>query len=645
MSSIASIIADVIAKTYDPANEYTQLYYTNPETAMGYRFGVITDIKDPDGLGRVKVHLPAINDHAVSDWAPVLRPYSSDTSGLWYLPQIDDRVYCGFINNKPEMPVVLGFLYTNECKPPVEQDDENNIKVIVSPKGTRIELIDKSGEERISIASKDEKMVLQIDETSGILIKNEEGDIDITCKEFTCGGGGTGTLAFEEELSMEAEKDILIDAKETLACQAVKEAQFKSGEKIKLIGSGGVTAGMMQMAAKDDRVLGLDIHKEVVPVGTGTVDVPFPHPFIAALVDELSEDVLIGDKNAAFKGSIAKNDPPHIIFPPGIKFSQDPENEGKVEKDTVKDVLINGKEAAVFLSIVKECSDMSFPFVGESFVITPGIPMLSVLRNILLNVNWALLEGVLAAAGVALGAVLDMICQMLGSTLDELLSSVKEIADEVLDKIFPEFSNLAWYSESDEKVTKTETGTPVKLSGDVSNLEDGEIVELIIYEKGTEDIESNNIKKVNIEVKDSKLEYLWDALYVPEERLESLEKDEKLEYQFCFNYAEEEIMSEPSPLCAIVFCYTLNIKTKSGSTSFNDAFVLKSTDSAETYSQKLKSQDDSTPDDGKITLKFEEIPAGFDYTLEQVPEGKSKGDYVFQDKPFSSLIKLRERDE
>ncbi len=42
--------------------------------------------------------------------------------------------------------------------------------------------------------------------------------------------------------------------------------------------------------------MGFDVHVMVVPAGTGTANVPLPHPFIGDMKEGLSGDVKIGNR-------------------------------------------------------------------------------------------------------------------------------------------------------------------------------------------------------------------------------------------------------------------------------------------------------------------------------------------------------------
>jgi len=378
---------DHIFSNYGHAgHDYTQVFHNPEGSGVDFQFGNVMDIKDPDKLGRVKVQLPVLGDEAVSDWIPVVRPYSGSKSGFWYLPDVGETVLCGFINGNPQLPVVLGTRYTADNKPPAEsllgtlfknnKDPLNDMKVITTKAGTKIEYDDSPVIGKIAITSKDGKMSLAVNHLAGIEISNSGGDIEINCKKLTINGDDDTEFAFEKKLSIKVKQKYTLEGKKNVKCVAKKEAVIK-GKKIKLTGSTGVTAGTKQIASKNDQVIGLDIHKEFVQAGTATIQVPFPNPFIGKLQDKLSKNVMLGEKNVAVKGSIANNSPKHVCFPPGISFVQPPNNQGEINSGTISNVKVNNKEVAVMLSGAKTCTDMGPPVPAK--VVAAGVAITAVL--------------------------------------------------------------------------------------------------------------------------------------------------------------------------------------------------------------------------------------------------------------------------
>ncbi len=78
--------------------------------------GVITQIDDPEKLGRVRASLPTYGD-VETDWIPVLSAGAGVKKGLMVFPDIGDHVLILLAHEDPGQGVVLGNLYATE-KPP-----------------------------------------------------------------------------------------------------------------------------------------------------------------------------------------------------------------------------------------------------------------------------------------------------------------------------------------------------------------------------------------------------------------------------------------------------------------------------------------------------------------------------------------------
>lgn len=79
-------------------------------------WGVVTKADDPDGLGRVRVSLPAFGD-VETDWMGVLAAGAGASKGLLMIPEVGDSVliFCG--NGDPAQGVVIGGLYGTQKLP------------------------------------------------------------------------------------------------------------------------------------------------------------------------------------------------------------------------------------------------------------------------------------------------------------------------------------------------------------------------------------------------------------------------------------------------------------------------------------------------------------------------------------------------
>ncbi|MCW2527152.1 MAG: Rhs element Vgr protein [Pseudonocardiales bacterium] len=113
----------------------------------GLVVGVVTNMKDPEGLGRLRVKYVGMSGTAESSWARVLTVGGGKARGVMFLPEVDDEVLVGFEGGDTRRPVVLGGLFSSKSQPPWKPgDSENNVQTrrITSRLGHAIEMGDGS---------------------------------------------------------------------------------------------------------------------------------------------------------------------------------------------------------------------------------------------------------------------------------------------------------------------------------------------------------------------------------------------------------------------------------------------------------------------------------------------------------------------
>jgi len=117
---------------------------------------IVSDLADPDGMGRVKIKLPWSPDadgDAYEAWARIATMMAGNNRGSWFVPDVDDEVLVGFEGGDPRRPYVLGGLWNGTDAPPESMDGagKNYKKVIRSRNGVRITLDDQDGQEQLIV--------------------------------------------------------------------------------------------------------------------------------------------------------------------------------------------------------------------------------------------------------------------------------------------------------------------------------------------------------------------------------------------------------------------------------------------------------------------------------------------------------------
>jgi phage baseplate assembly protein gpV len=334
------------------------------------RPGIVSDNKDPECLGRLRVACDMIALGAVTPWIPIVTFGPGPRHGWWQLPDIGTQVILDFPFNDINNPVVIGCIFDEKHLPPDHPTRNRADSVVYQTRNHRMEFIDEEGNESLTVSSAKGKMRIRLS-GKGIELINELGDMRIKCRKLMMKSEKKVIMKAEKKLSINGGK-INIKAKK-VKLENEKEVRIK-GRNIKLNASKGITSGGKQLAAEGDKVQGFDIHQMVVPSGSGTTVVPLPHPYLGKLADKLSSNVKINGHNAATKGSVSKhNHPVHNQLPGTIKFQKNPTKQGEVSGGTLPKVKINGKEAAVIGSTVTTCNDTGAR--DNSVVMAPGASM------------------------------------------------------------------------------------------------------------------------------------------------------------------------------------------------------------------------------------------------------------------------------
>jgi uncharacterized protein involved in type VI secretion and phage assembly len=132
----------------------------SPERASqsdGRFFGVypaiVTDIVDPDRLGRIEVKFPWLGGSGdqVRAWATLLTPYADDDQGFVAFPALDTQVVVAFEAGDVRRPYIVGSCWNGKEMTPVTPTKPNDKRVIKSRSGTILEFDDGSAGAKLTI--------------------------------------------------------------------------------------------------------------------------------------------------------------------------------------------------------------------------------------------------------------------------------------------------------------------------------------------------------------------------------------------------------------------------------------------------------------------------------------------------------------
>jgi len=107
----------------------------------GVVIGLVTNVNDPEKLGRIKVAFPWLDASFESDWIRIARLMAGNGRGSFFMPEVDDEALLAFEHGDVRFPYVIGFLWNGEDKPPA---DHVRDRVLKSKNGHMIRFLDST---------------------------------------------------------------------------------------------------------------------------------------------------------------------------------------------------------------------------------------------------------------------------------------------------------------------------------------------------------------------------------------------------------------------------------------------------------------------------------------------------------------------
>jgi uncharacterized protein involved in type VI secretion and phage assembly len=219
-----SLVADNL---YALLQQARQVATTSGAKIFGVETAIVTNVKDPDTLGRVKVCFPRLPGKPESDWVRVAQPSAGPDRGFYWLPHVNDEVLIAFERGESHRPYVLGSLWNGKDKPmKAAYADENTTAMIQTKSGHQIIFDDDSKNgERIVIADKSGKRAITFDvKNKKFLIEASEGDVEVRAAKkivFDC-----------EDLEVKTSKTGKIDIGSTFDLKVSQKAQVQAGPRL-----------------------------------------------------------------------------------------------------------------------------------------------------------------------------------------------------------------------------------------------------------------------------------------------------------------------------------------------------------------------------------------------------------------------------
>jgi uncharacterized protein involved in type VI secretion and phage assembly len=105
----------------------------------GVVVGLVTNVEDRTGQGRIRVRFPWLAEQHESDWIRIATTMGGKGRGTFFMPEVDDEVLLAFEQGSVRFPYVVGFLWNGMDEPPA---NHVRLRRIQSVNGHRISFID-----------------------------------------------------------------------------------------------------------------------------------------------------------------------------------------------------------------------------------------------------------------------------------------------------------------------------------------------------------------------------------------------------------------------------------------------------------------------------------------------------------------------
>lgn len=167
----------------------------------GVVIGTVSDNKDPDKQGRVRLIFPWLDDKFVSDWARTVQPGAGKNRGAVIVPEVGDEVLVAFEQGSFQRPYVLGGLYNGVDTMPkgevelVSSSGSIDRRAFVSRTGHALEMTETaSGAQAVKLKTGDGKLLLHLDQKQTKITVHSDGTITIEAPKGVTVDAGTGSL-------------------------------------------------------------------------------------------------------------------------------------------------------------------------------------------------------------------------------------------------------------------------------------------------------------------------------------------------------------------------------------------------------------------------------------------------------------------
>jgi uncharacterized protein involved in type VI secretion and phage assembly len=212
----------------------------------GVLSATVTDVKDPDKLGRVKISFPVMSDSYTSWWARTVQLGAGDGRGTVVLPEVGDEVLVAFGMGNFDEPYVLGGLYNGVDKPATpwgdhigSTDGSVQRRAFVSRTGMVVEMIETPQEQKLTLSTNDgQQRVTLVQKSDAEIEIVASGPVKVTAqKDVTVSSTGGNVSVSGTDITLAATNALKLSGA-SVQIDSQTTAALKAGASVKVSADG-----------------------------------------------------------------------------------------------------------------------------------------------------------------------------------------------------------------------------------------------------------------------------------------------------------------------------------------------------------------------------------------------------------------------
>jgi uncharacterized protein involved in type VI secretion and phage assembly len=140
---------------------------------------IVTNVVDPDSIGRIQVKFPWLGDAGtdVRAWATLCTPYADDDQGIEIIPSVDTQVIVSFEAGDLQRPYILGACWNGRESLPESPATPNNKRLWKTRAKSLLEFDDTDGAAKITLSMQSGHKLTLDDSAQEVKLTHANGSV------------------------------------------------------------------------------------------------------------------------------------------------------------------------------------------------------------------------------------------------------------------------------------------------------------------------------------------------------------------------------------------------------------------------------------------------------------------------------------